>query len=162
MVAILALVNWAAGLIGMFTGVFSVVIQIMASALVFLAPYLYVMRGGQGKPSLLVREAMERMQGRWEMYIRIMVRQYLYTLGVSLAVSLVLSGVLIGLSFMGLGEFIAGTAGYIFSMALAVILAIGVSAVVTGYFQIYLAEFAVDSIDKTEKPAEKEESDLIL
>lgn len=162
MVAILALINWAAGLVGMLFGAFSLVIQIMASAMIFLAPYLYVMREGKDKPANLVREAMRRMQGRWEMYVRIMVRQYLYTLGVSLAVSLVLSGVLLGLSFLGLGEFLAGTVGYIFSMGLAVVLAIGVSAFVTAYFQIYLTEFAVDSIDKTERPAEKEESDFIL
>ena len=162
LVAILAFINWAAGLIGMLFGFFSLVIQILASALVFLAPYLYVMRGGQGKPAMLVREAMQRMQGRWEMYVRIMVRQYLYTLGVSLGVSLVLSGVMIGLSFIGMTAFLATEVGYYVWLGIAVIVAIAVSAVVTAYFQIYLTELAVDSIDKTQKNEEKEESDFIV
>ena len=61
-----------------------------------------------------------------------------------------------------MAAFLATTVGYYTWLAVAVIVAIAVSAVVTAYFQIYLAEFAVDSIDKTQKIEEKEESDFII
>lgn len=160
MVAVLALINWAAGMVGMLLSVFSLVLTVFASALVFLVPYLYVLRGGKGKPVDLVREGIERMQGRWNLYIRILVRQYLYALLASLAASTLLMLLITGLNAVGLAAFFATDIG---SIATVLILAAAVNAFITAYFQIYLAEFASDTIGPRNPPdPEKKDSDFIL
>lgn len=163
LVAVLALISWAAGMLGSLLSGLSFFLQIVVSAFVFLVPYLYVLRG-KGKPTDLLREGMRRMQGRWEMYLRIILRQYLYALAASVAVALLLTLVMMGLSAAGLAAFFATQAGYIVSMVIAVILAVAVSAFVSAYFQVYLAEFAAATLDDARPSASEqdEDSDFIL
>lgn len=161
MVAVLALISWATGMIGMLLSGISFFLQIIVSAFVFLAPYLYVTRGGTSKPAELLKEGVGRMPGRWEMYFRIILRQYLYALAASVAVAVLLMIVMTGLSVAGLAAFFATQAGYIVSMVVAVILAVAVSAVVSAYFQVYMAEFAADTLARP-NPAAPEKTDSRL
>ena len=100
------------------------------------------------------------MQGRWDMYLRILVRQYLYAIVASLAASMLMMLVITALNSLGLAAFFSTTAGY---MACVLILAAAVNAFITAYFQIYLAEFASATLEPL-KPlkSEKQESDFIL
>lgn len=160
MVAVLALINWAAGMVGMLLVGLSFLLTIVVSALVFLAPYLYVLREGKGKPVALLREGITRMQGRWDMYIRILVRQYLYAIVASLAASMLMMLAITALNALGLAAFFSTTVGY---MACVLVVSAAVNAFITAYFQIYLAEFASATLEplKSLEP-EKQESDFIL
>lgn len=161
MVAALALISWAAGMIGMLLSGISFFLQIIVSAFVFPAPYLYVTRGGTEKPTELLKEGAKRMQGRWEMYFRIILRQYLYALAASVAAAVLLMIVMTGLSAVGLAAFFATEAGDIISMVIAVLLAVAVSAVVSAYFQVYMAELAAHMLN-LQNPAAPEKMDSRL
>jgi hypothetical protein len=161
MVTLLALISWAAGMLGLLLGGLSIFIQLLASALVFLVPYLYVLRGGNIQPGACLKEAIGRMENRWGMYVRILARQYLYTLAAAIALSIVLSLVISLLGpFLNLPADGEGTTVYIL-LAVTLVCSVIISAFVMAYFQIYQAEFARFALVD---PARKDppEKDLIV
>ena len=152
MVALLAGINWLAGMIGTLLGGLALALQLFVSALVFLVPYLYIVRGGSLRPFTCLQEAVTRMQGRWNLYIRILMRQYLYTIAASLALSVLLVLLTSVLSSVGLAALAQSD---LFILIFTLICSVIISAFVMAYFQIYQAEFALSTICQP-KPEEKD------
>lgn len=143
MVGLLAGINWLAGMIGTLLGGFALAIQLFVSALVFLVPYLYIVRGGKRNPIECLREGFGRMQGRWEMYVRILARQYIYTIAASILLSVALTILSIVLASVGLTALVENQMAL---LIVTLVCSVVISAFVMAYFQIYQAEFAVSTI----------------
>lgn len=143
MVALLAGVNWVAGMVGTLMGGLSLALQLIVQALMFLVPYLYIVRGGTLSPIACVREAVKRMENRWSMYVRILARQYIYTVAASIVLSVALMLVSILLASVGLTFLVESNVALIVT---TLILSVIISAFVMAFFQLYQAEFAISTI----------------
>lgn len=90
MVLFITVIRFAASLSGLFLGMFSLVLNFLVPVLLFLVPYLYVHSQGTLAPMECFKQSYRAMNGRWGMYVRILVRIGLYYFAFGIVLALIL------------------------------------------------------------------------
>lgn len=144
MVLFITVIRFAASLSGLFLGMFSLVLDFLVPVLLFLVPYLYVHSQGTLAPMECFKQSYRAMNGRWGMYVRILVRIGLYSFALGIVLSLLSlilpSGstlILYGLQQSNPAQFLL-----VYSAILVVF-----ASPLMAYLSIYESEFANETLE---------------